>query len=350
MKTKATENARLGLFVMAGLVFLILTLYMIGKNRNLFGSSFTIKASMNTINGLTTGNNVRFKGLDVGTVKDIQLTGDSSIVVVMVIDEKVKPYIKQNAIASIGTDGLMGSKLININSQPASAPPVEEGSMIRSREPIETDEMLRTLNTTNNTIERVTHNLDEITVKLNSSKSLWTLLSDTLITRDLKQAVSDFREASAHTAALTLSAKRIVDDFGKGDGLAATLFTDTILTQKLDNSMSKLQTASEKTAVMMNTLESLIQDLKSGEGTAGLLLSDTIVRHALMQSALQVQQGTTRFNENMEALKSNFLFRKYFRKLERQRAKELKHGEPNNPEAGANAISKGNSNDELRPQ
>lgn len=344
MKTKATENVRLGIFVMAGLIFLILTLYMIGKNRNLFGSSFTIKASMNTINGLTAGNNVRFKGLDVGTVKDIQLSGDSAIIVTMVIDEKVKPYIKQNAIASIGTDGLMGSKLININSKPVSAPPVKEGSMILSREPIETDEMLRTLNTTNNTIERVTRNLDEITLKLNSSKSLWTLLSDTLITLDLKQAVGDFRDASAHTAALTLKAKKIVDDFGKGDGLAATLFTDTLLTHKLDNSLTKLQTASEKTAVMMNNLESIIEDLRSGDGTAGLLLSDTTLRDALMQSALQVQQGTSRFNENMEALKSNFLFRKYFKNLEKQRDKELKHDELKNPEAGANAISKRNNN------
>lgn len=324
MKTKPTDNVKLGLFVLAGLVFLIVTLYMIGKNRNLFGRTFTIKASMNTVNGLTPGNNVRFKGIDVGTVKDIELAGDSSILVVMVIDDKVRPYIKQNAIASIGTDGLMGNKLVNINSQSESAPPVGKGAVIRSREPIETDEMLRTLNTTNNTIERVTRNLDEITVKLNSSKSLWNLLSDTLITHDLKQAVRDFRDAGAHTAALTANAKDIVDRFGSGEGLAGTLFTDTTLTHRLDHSVTKIQTASEKTAVMMDNLESVIEGLKSGEGTAGLLLSDTTLRDALMQSALQVQQGTTRFNENMEALKSNFLFRRYFRKLEKQRSRDMK--------------------------
>src|SRR5690606_32869164 len=118
MKTKATDNVKLGLFVVAGLVFLITTLYMIGRNRNLFGTTFTIKASMNSVNGLTRGNNVRFKGIDVGTVKDIEIAGDSAVLVVMIIDEKIRPYIKQNSIASIGTDGLMGSKLININSRP----------------------------------------------------------------------------------------------------------------------------------------------------------------------------------------------------------------------------------------
>lgn len=340
MKTKATDNIKLGLFVIAGVVFLIVTLYMIGRNRNLFGTTFTIKASMNSVNGLTRGNNVRFKGIDVGTVKDIEIAGDSAVLVVMIIDEEIRSYIKQNSIASIGTDGLMGSKLININSQPGPSHPVREGSVILSREPIETDEMLRTLNTTNNTIERVTRNLDEITTKLNSSKSLWNLISDTLITSDLKEAVSDFRHAGDHTAALTANAKEIVNRFGSGQGLAGTLFTDTTLTRKLDISMTKLQLASEKTAGMMDNLESVIEGLKSGEGAAGLLLSDTTLRNTLMQSALQVEQGTTRFNENMEALKTNFLFRRYFRKLEKQRARDQKQQKQNEPESASNAVSK----------
>lgn len=318
MKTKPIDNVKLGLFVLAGLAFLIVTLYMIGKNRNLFGSTFTIKASMNTVNGLTRGNNVRFKGIDVGTVKDIQIAGDSAVLVVMVIDDKVRPYIKQNSIASIGTDGLMGSKLININSQAAPAPPVQDGSIILSREPIETDEMLRTLNTTNITIERVTRNLDEITTKLNSSKSLWNLISDTIITAELKDAVTHFRDAGAHTAGLTATANEIVTRFGSGEGLAGVLFTDSTLTQKLDHSMTRLLMASQKTSQMMDDLESVMKGLKSGEGAAGLLLSDTTLRRALMQSALQVEQGTSRFNENMEALKSNFLFRRHFRKLEKE--------------------------------
>ena len=324
MKTKATDNVKLGFFVLAGVVFLILTLYMIGKNRNLFGNTFTIRASMSTVNGLTSGNNVRFKGINVGTVKDIILADDSSIMVVMVIDTKVKPYIRQNAIASIGTDGIMGNKLVNINSQATPAPPVVEGSIILSEDPIETDQMLRTLNTTNNTIERVTRNLDEITVKLNSSNSLWNLISDTVITQDLKAAVRDFRRTGSNTATLTDDAKDIVRRFSSGEGLAETLFTDTSLTASLGVSIKKFQTASEKAAVTMDSLESVIAGLKAGEGTVGLLLSDTLFRETMMQSALHLEQGTARFNENMEALRMHVLFRKYFRKMEKERQEELR--------------------------
>ncbi|HEU5291411.1 MAG TPA: MCE family protein, partial [Cyclobacteriaceae bacterium] len=107
MQNKQIDNAKVGLLVMAGVIFLVLTLYMIGKNRNLLGSTFTIKAVLTNVNGLVPGNNVRFKGIDVGTVKSIDVANDTAIYVTMTIDEEMKPYLRKNAIASIGTDGLM---------------------------------------------------------------------------------------------------------------------------------------------------------------------------------------------------------------------------------------------------
>jgi phospholipid/cholesterol/gamma-HCH transport system substrate-binding protein len=328
MKTKKIDNTKLGMFVLAGVLFMIVTLYMIGKNRNLLGASFTIKAIVNNVNGLVPGNNVRFKGIDVGTVKAITVSDDTSIFVIMTIDEKMKPYIKQNALASIGTDGLMGNKLININAQHGDAPPVKEGSIIQSRKPIETDEMLRTLSTTNSNMERITNNLKEITVKLNSSNSLWNLLSDTVITHDLKDAVRDFRRAGSNTADLTFGAKTMITRFDKGEGLVGTLFTDTLLSSRLDYSLFKIQQSSDKTLGMMENLESVIAKLKAGEGTAGLILVDTTLRSKLIRSAGNVEQGTSRFNDNMEALKSNFLFRGYFKKQKKEERKKSKATKP----------------------
>lgn len=324
MKTKKIDNVKLGAFVVAGLLFMIITLYMIGKNRNLLGSTFTMKAVVTNVNGLVPGNNVRFKGIDVGTIKEIMVFDDTSIYIVMTIDEKMKRHIKQNAVASIGTDGIMGSKLMNINSQPGDFPPVVEGSIIQSKKPIETDEMLRTLSTTNSNMERITFNLKEISVKLNSSKSLWNLLSDTVITQDLKYAVRDFRRAGSNTADLTGNAKSMIKRFDSGEGLAGTIFTDTLLTLRLDSSLFKIQEASDRTLGMMENLESVVVKLKEGEGTAGLILSDTTLRNKLLRSAGNVEQGTSRFNENMEAMKSNFLFRGYFKKQEKENKKRSK--------------------------
>lgn len=324
MKKKTINNAKVGTFVIAGIVFLILTLYMIGKNRNLLGATFAIKARVNNVNGLVPGNNVRFKGIDVGTVKSITVENDSAIIITMVIDEKMRPYLKKNAIASIGTDGLMGNKLININSQPGPADPLGPGDIILSRKPVETDEMLRTLNTTNENIEKITHNLYEITVKLNSSQSLWSLLSDTAITRDLKLAVSDFKRAGSNTAILTENAGLLVNKFETGDGLAHKLFTDTTLSSQLALSVHEIREASGKTSAIMQGLQRVVDDLQHGGGTAGLILSDTLLRQKLFRSASSIEQGTDRFNQNMEAMKHNFLFRRYFKKLEKEQRQNAK--------------------------
>lgn len=318
MRNKKIDNTKVGVLVLAGLLFLIFTLYMIGKNRNLFGSTFTIKAVLNNVNGLVPGNNVRFKGMDVGTVKSISVANDTAIYVTMTIDEKIRPYIKKNAIASVGTDGLMGNKLININSGPALSTPVDQNDFIQSRKPVETDEMLRTLNTTNNNIEKITSNLYEISVKLNSSNSLWTLLSDTLIAKDLKNAVYDFRQAGANTVDVTASAKHIVLKLENGNGLAYKLFNDTSMSNQLSYSLKKIESASIQTSAMMKDLKTVVDDMRKGDGTAGLVLTDTLLRQSLFRSAVNIEQGTDRFNQNMEALKTNFLFRKYFKKLEKE--------------------------------
>ena len=319
MKSKKVDNAKVGLLVLSGLIFLILTLYMIGKNRNLFGSTFTIKALLGNVNGLVPGNNVRFKGIDVGTVVSIDITNDTSILVTMLIDKKIKPYIKKNAIASIGTDGLMGNKLVNINSSAAPGDNVEQDDVIHSLPPVETDEMLRTLNTTNKNVEKISENLYKITEKLHHSESFWTILSDTSVARDIKKALGDFRRAGEHTADLTASGRKIVTRLENGNGLAFQIFDDTLLANRLSVSLDQLQKASSETFIIMNDLKATVAALKQGEGTAGLLLTDTVLRKHLLKSGANLEEGTDRFNQNMEALKSNFLFRKYFRKQEKNK-------------------------------
>jgi phospholipid/cholesterol/gamma-HCH transport system substrate-binding protein len=83
---QTSNNIKLGVFVLAGLLFLILLLYMIGRNRNLFGRNYVLKARFENVQGLIPGNNVRFAGIQAGTVKKIQILNDTMIEVTMFID------------------------------------------------------------------------------------------------------------------------------------------------------------------------------------------------------------------------------------------------------------------------
>lgn len=325
MTNKPIDNAKLGLLVIGGLCFMILTLYLIGINRNLLGSTFTFKVLTSNVNGLVPGNNVRFKGIDVGTVKSIDFANDSAIYITLTVDKGYKRFIKKNAIASVGTDGLMGNRLLNINSQSPDAAPIEEGETILALSPVETDEMLRTLNTTNKNIERITANLVVITNKLNASNSLWTLLADTTLTEDLRGAVKGFRRAGNNTADATETLKEMVAAYKNSDGLASHLFFDTTFVRELATSIQQLQVATTNSAKLMADLKVLSENMKQGEGTAGLVIMDTTLRNSLMKSMKSVEEGTSRFNENMEAMRSNFLFRGYFKKQEKEKKKAANH-------------------------
>ena len=75
---------------------------------------------------------------------------------------------------------------------------------------------------------------------------------------------------------------------------------------------------------MMAELKDVVDNVKQGDGTVGLVLTDTLLRQSLFKTATNIEQGTARFNQNMEALRSNFLFRKYFKKMEKQQLKDSK--------------------------
>lgn len=114
MTNQEGNNIKLGVFVMTGLLALILAFYLIGKNHNLFGSDFKIRIRFSNLNGLTEGNNVLFSGIQAGTVKTIHMMNDTTIEVTVLVDNKIRSYIRKNAVATIGTEGLMGNKIVNI--------------------------------------------------------------------------------------------------------------------------------------------------------------------------------------------------------------------------------------------
>jgi len=327
MRTRAIDNVKLGSFVLTGLIFLIFCLYMIGKNRNLFGSTFTISADFHNVNGLMPGNNVRFAGIDVGTVKSLEIISDSTVRVYMVIDKDVRKHIKKNSIASVGTDGLMGNKLINVNSVHELALVVEEGDVIASLKPVETDEMLRTLNITNQNLALFSNDLKRIAQRINNSKGIWSLLSDTGISKNIEEAAKNINRAGQRAAEAGEEITALLRSVKQGGGLASTILNDTVLSKRLKAAIANIQQVSEHTSQLTSNLNEMLKQVKKGQGAAGVILSDTATERKLKQTIFNLEQGTARFNEDMEAMKSNFLTRSYFKKQEKKMQKEKEKAE-----------------------
>ena len=323
-ETKKIENAKLGILVISGILFLVFTLYMIGKNQNIFGASFTIISVVDDVNGLVPGNNVRFKGINVGTVKSIEVANDSLIHISLYVHKRMQPYIKKNAMTSINTDGLMGNKIIQIIPQAGDAATIEEGDMIYALEPLDTDKMLKRLEGTGEYLEITFMNLSEIAEKLNKSESFWSMLSDEGLKEDIKNTVKELRRAGANASQMAQAGREMILTFEQGDGIVKRAFTDTLMAESLTGAIDQILEVSQKMAVAMDDIQKIMEDIEAGEGTAGLILTDAEMRETLMNTMLNIEAGTDNFNQNMEALKSSFLLRRYFRKLEKEKMYEEK--------------------------
>src|SRR5450755_2751875 len=142
MKASAGLKWKLGIFIVVGLVLLVLGLFFIGKQKNLFVSVFQLKAVFTNVSGLKVGNNIRFGGIAVGTVEGIQLVTDTSVMVNMSIKSEVRRFIKKDATASIGSDGLVGDRVILISPGTTNQEPVKDNEILVSRTPVETEQIM----------------------------------------------------------------------------------------------------------------------------------------------------------------------------------------------------------------
>jgi len=263
------SNWKLGMFVIIGLVLFIITIYFVGKQQNLFGSTFTIKSQFKTVSGLKVGNNVRFSGIDVGTVSQIELITDSTVVVSLLMEEDVQKYIKSDATATIGSDGLMGDKVMTISPGTLSNKIVKDNDFIKSKNAVEMEDLMISVKTTLDNAGLITAELAQFTASMNN-----------------------------------------------GDGTLSRLMNDKSLANSLTKTVVNLETTSNEFAKFTTTMN-------NGRGALYKFVSDEKFAAKLDSTMSNLQTGTKGLSENMEAAKENFLLKGYFNRKKKEEAKKL---------------------------
>jgi phospholipid/cholesterol/gamma-HCH transport system substrate-binding protein len=325
MAKRIINNVKLGAFVAGGLVFLILLLYMIGKNRSLFGATYVLKARFEHIQGLVTGNNVRYAGIEVGTVKKNSILNDTLIEVTLLVNKSMQNIIRSNAIVSIGTEGFVGNKVVNIipSKQPGSL--AVDGDLLVTKKTIDTDELLQTLSKTNQDVAIIAAQLKASVQRFNNSSGLWELLSDRSIPQDVKTSIAGIRMAAGKANEMVSSLNIIITDVKNGKGSAGMILRDSSFALSLTDAVLKIQHAGNEADSLAMEITKLVNGIRNevnnGNGPAHALLKDSAIVIKLNNSLYNIQKGTDNFNQNMEALKHSVFLRGYFRKLEKQRSK-----------------------------
>lgn len=317
MEKQEKNNIRLGLFVMAALLLLIVSFYTIGKNNTLFGPSFKLRARFSNLNGLIAGNNVLFSGIQAGTVKNTELINDSTIEVTFLINNKIKNHIHKNALAWIGTEGLMGNKIVNISPGIGSSKKVESGDLICSKKIINTDELMQSLSATTSNVAILSETLKNTALRISHSEML-NLLDDPQLGKSIKLSLNNFNQTTKNARLLTQHLNALITQTKNGEGLAGVLLADTAAARELKETLTKIRSASthadQLSAHLNELMKGLNNELSNGKGSFHLLFKDTVTANNLKLTIENARKSTDSFNQNMEALKHNFLFRGYFKK------------------------------------
>ena len=190
-------KVRLGMFIAGGIVLFAITVFLIGRQKNLFNPVFKLTTTFYNVSGLQVGNNIRFAGINIGTVDNIVIINDSTVRVDMLIRKEVQEFIKADCEAGIGSAGIIGDRILVISQGSNDAPLVKDGQQIFSNEPIETDAIMASLQVTTDNVAVISDQLVEIMIKINSGNgTLGRLIRDTTIAENINMIIVNLKKSS----------------------------------------------------------------------------------------------------------------------------------------------------------
>ncbi|RYE23645.1 MAG: MCE family protein, partial [Sphingobacteriaceae bacterium] len=190
MKTDSGQKLKLGIFTLAGILVLVMAIFFIGKSKSLFNTTFNVYGIFKNVNGLQVGNNVRFAGINIGVIQNIRIVSDTAVRVDLTLNNNVQKFLKKDVKASIGSDGLMGDKLIVINAGVQTNGQLENGDQVNTTNPIDVDKIIVRVTKVADNAEVLMTNLTQIVYKINHGKgSIGKLLASDKLANDLEGTV-----------------------------------------------------------------------------------------------------------------------------------------------------------------
>ena len=322
MKTDETkQNIKLGAFVLVGLLLFLLSVFFIGSENNVFSKTFRAFAIFKNVEGLKKGDNVWLSGVKIGTVHEVKIVSEGKVIVTLTLKDKQNEFIKSDATASVGSDGLVGNKIVVI--RPGTARQIlQDNDTIGAFSPADTQELINIARDVGENTRSLTYDLKTLSKKISDGQGVvGELMTDGDIAQDLRQAVDGMKATSYQTSRASAELASMMHKLNNGDGLINTLATDTTLTDVFDKTLSNVQEVSKNSAKMSENLQELIAKMNSGDNALGLLLADSTFANRMRTTMENAQSASSKLDENLEAMRHNIFLRGYFKKKARQAKK-----------------------------
>jgi len=282
LKPEISEKIKMGIFISLGLALFFAGIYFIGMRQQMFTGTFHISAVFNDISGIQAGNNVRFSGVNIGTIENIKIISKTTVRVTMTIDESERKFITKDAEANITTEGLMGNKILVINPGTGQSKEIENNDVIAAAEPVKIDDILAQFEKTGDNSAHLTGDLADIVGNIHSGKgTIGKMLMDSTY---LKIPVENAMK-------MTQDLSEIVWRLHSGKGTLGGLLVDT----------TDLRLPIENAAKITKDLSEITGSLRSGRGTLGKLIMDSTYLKIPLDNIVQVTNDLSKIVSGLRA-------------------------------------------------
>jgi len=323
---KGNQNRRpvvVGIFIFFGIAIFVAGVLVLGAQRKTFERTITLHAIFTDVSGLQKGNNIWYSGVKVGTVKRVRLINESLVGVDMRMDVNTEDFIHADSKAKVGSDGLIGNKIVIIYGGNATTRTVKSGDTLSTDLPLNTTDMMNTLQENNRNLSAITGDFKIVSRRLAEGQgSIGKLLTDQDFANQLEATTARLQQASTNILVLASNLADYTSKFQQKGALTNDLVNDTILFSRLKSAAAQIQEASTNAKELTNNLNEVSYKLKDSSNVAGVLFNDQESAARMKLAIENIQSGTKKFDEDMEALQHNFLFRGFFKKRAKQQQAE----------------------------
>jgi len=318
-KKVTLADLKVGILVLASLVFLIFMILTASGGIALFEEEFIVKTRVAEVDGLIPGNEVRLAGYRIGNVKEVRFAPElpdrpedpNTIEIIMRVDPRVaRERIRSDSVVTLGSIGLLGDKVVEITPGTKHGKPIQSGDYLRStpgtniRKIISgVDPLIADLADTAEQIKRLVAGINE------GQGTLGKLIRDPKLYQDIDRTVLEaqelvrrIREGEGTVGKLindpTLYAdlkrtltrlEQLTRDLREGQGTIARLIREPELYEKLDRTMTRLDEISARVDVIAARIE-------RGEGTIGRLINDPTLHEETKATITNIKNITQRMD------------------------------------------------------
>ena len=323
---KSSKNTRafaVGLFIFIALIIFVIGVLTLGGQRKAFANTVDVKSVFKDVNGLQGGSNIWFAGVKIGTIKDINFTPDGNVEVKMGIEESARQYIHKDAKAKVGTDGLIGNKIIVLYGGTEKTPVISDGDLLQAETLFNVEDMMTTLQANNKNLLAITTDFKTVSEGLaNGQGSIGKLLKDETMANTLQATLATLQRTMHKAELATNNIAAFTAKFDQEGSLPHDLVNDTVIFSRLRSSVQQIDalsnTANEAVQNLKQATETVNTGLSSTATPAGVLLHDQATAESLKQVIKNLETSTKKLDENMEALQHNFLLRGFFKKKNKE--------------------------------